>query len=301
MADGTTADPVNATAVNSAHPPDMAADRLTADFSTMKISARLPNFPVPRELRDMIYGYLLDGDYTRVQRKLDQVPQSRNHAGPKAYHFHTNILAVNNEVHKETEELLYKKNIFVVVSYQRTSFVREKEMGDLFWVPVVSKQFAIRMKLHSLRIHADPGATSLQAARSIGKEAPTESYIVLASDIKAFAVSMQIAEENSTGTGVLVVALPNMQPIVQLQSRIVDGVTYKPTRLKCQLRDTRYRAMDRNLQNSLLTPLASIISMGKKVSFTGEICDPEQTAHLKQLMGPSLVCQDALWWSVYKD
>jgi hypothetical protein len=302
MADRTMADPVNATSIKSAHPSSMAVDRLTADLSTMVINASLPNFPIPRELRDMIYGYLLDGNYTRVQRKLDQVPQNHNHAGPNAYHLHTNILAVNQEIHDEAEELLYKANTFVVVSYQRTPLVSKMERGDLLWVPIVSKKFVNGMKLHWLRIHADPGVTSLQIARSTGTEAPTESYIILAGDIKAFAVSMHIAEENTIGTGVLVVSLPiYARPLVQLQSRVVDGATYESTRLKCQLRDTRYRAMNRDLQHDLLAPLASIIGMSKKVSFTGTICDPQQTAHLKNLMGPSLVCQDALWWSTYKD
>jgi hypothetical protein len=279
--------------------PDIATSNTTPSATSTTTNIRIPNFPLPRELRDQIYGYLLDGDYTRISRGCDQVNREQMSGGkqisPNAYHFHTNILAVNREIHAETEELLYKKNTFVVVSYQRTSLAKER--GELLWVPIVSKHYAVRMKLHSLRIHADPGKTALQAAtRVTGKEVPTESYIILAGDIKAFAVSMHCLDENLNGHGVVVVAYPKSEPLIYPSGREIDGVSYEPARLVCQLRDTRYRAMDARLQNSLLAPLASILGMSKKVSFTGKICDPKQTAHLKQVMGPSLICQDAQYW-----
>ncbi|KAM0695990.1 hypothetical protein Q7P36_004473 [Cladosporium allicinum] len=268
-------------------------------ISTATTDMHLPNFPLPRELRDHIYGYLLDGDYLRVPRKFDQVPQGDTQAGPKAYHFHTNILAVNREIHHEAE-LLYKKNIFVVVSYQRPTLEQRRE--EVLWVPIVSKEHVNRMKQHSLRIHTDPGPSVIQKyALSTGTEIPVQSYIILARDIKVFAVSVHVSEENSSGAGIVIVALPNKEPQVRLAGGDEHGLFYESTRLKCQLRNTRYHTMDRALQNYLLAPLDSIIRMSKRVSFTGVISDPEQTAYLKQVMGPSLVCQDALFWSAYRE
>jgi hypothetical protein len=302
MANGTITGSAEGSSINSAQPSSMASDQFTADLSTMDINARLPNFPIPRELRDMIYTYLLDGDYTRISRRSDQITEhnlKNNLTGPKAYHFHANILAVNREIHDETKELLYKKNTFLVVSYQRPCLGNQK--GELVWVPIVSKKFVNRMTLHSLRIHTDPGLTTIKGALCSGTEMPIQSYIILARDIKAFAVGMHISEENAIGAGVIVVALPNMPLRVEVTGLGVNDVFFEPTRLKCQLRETPYRAMEGTLQNLLLAPFASIISISKKVSFTGEIRDPEQTAHLKQLMGPSLVCQDALHWALYKE
>jgi hypothetical protein len=95
----------------------MASDQLTAGLAAMDVNTRLLNFPLPRELRDHIYGYLLHSDYTRVVRERTTGPA--NGEGPfsrQAYKFHTNILAVNKVIHHETEEYLYKNNVFVVAS-----------------------------------------------------------------------------------------------------------------------------------------------------------------------------------------
>jgi hypothetical protein len=297
MADGTAAGPVNVTAT---HPSTMAADRLTADLSTMKIDVRLPNFPLPRELRDMVYTYLLDGDHTRIPRKFDQVTDQNlkhNRTGPKAYHFHTNILAVNHEIHAETEELLYKRNTFVVVSYQWPSLGVER--GDLLWVPIVSTKHVPRMTLHSLRIHVDPGAEQLQLAALTHASVPIESYIILARDIKAFCVTMHVSTESyHAAPAVLINPGARFRVTGIGRENTEDG---QPTRFKCQLRDTRYRQMDRALQNYLLAPLASVVGMSQKVSFTGTICDPQQTEHLKRVMGPTLVCLNALFWFMYEE
>jgi hypothetical protein len=64
------------------------------------------NFPLPRALRDQIYGYLLSSEHVKEGNK---------------YHFHTNILAVSKEIHDEAEPLLYKKNTFISVSYKIVS------------------------------------------------------------------------------------------------------------------------------------------------------------------------------------
>jgi hypothetical protein len=85
-----------------------------------------PNFPLPRELRDKIYSYLLEGKNVRTMRHYNKEEYASNfnnaRAGSRAYHFHTNILAVNRAVHDEAEELLYKRNIFVVLSYKWFKF-----------------------------------------------------------------------------------------------------------------------------------------------------------------------------------
>jgi hypothetical protein len=52
------------------------------------------------------------------RRYLNKSNTERPEGGLVAYKFHTNILAVNRTIRSETQELLYKRNIFVVVSYQ---------------------------------------------------------------------------------------------------------------------------------------------------------------------------------------
>jgi hypothetical protein len=98
----------------------MAEDPATPPLTEMSADMPRPNFPLPRELRDKIYGYLLDSKYTRIKRTYDaaQYKTTRDSSltGPRAYQFHTNILAVNQEIHNESKELLYKRNMFVVIS-----------------------------------------------------------------------------------------------------------------------------------------------------------------------------------------
>ena len=68
-----------------------------------------PNFPLPRELRDQIYQYLLHSDYTRVERKWkdpNATGETNDLFERKDYRFHTNILAVNHAIHDEAQDYL---------------------------------------------------------------------------------------------------------------------------------------------------------------------------------------------------
>jgi len=91
----------------------MTDKQITTALSNMSVSElppKLPNFPLPRELRDKIYGYLLDGSYTRSERGSTQSQTmaefQRHVVEENAYHFHTNLLSVNRAIHQEAEELL---------------------------------------------------------------------------------------------------------------------------------------------------------------------------------------------------
>lgn len=83
------------------------------------------NFPLPRELRDHIYSYLLDAKHTRIKRAR---------IGDRAYTFHTSILGVNREVHDEAEEYLYKHNVFVVISHQFSDAAIRASASGALWV-----------------------------------------------------------------------------------------------------------------------------------------------------------------------
>lgn len=262
----------------------------------MDIKSRLPNFPVPRELRDQIYSYLLDSSYTRIQRKHDQATHDYNKTGPRAHHFHTNILAVNHAIHEEAEELLYKSSTFVVISYQWPTLGRER--GGLFWAPIVSNKHVARMKHHSLRIHVSPGTTELDQTNV---SVPVESYIILASDMNAFAATMHARERDANGACATISTVTGQIPEVATAGIDIDGKAADPTRIRCQLRDTKYRAMNRELQNYMLAPFATVIGKSQKVTFTGPICDSQQVECLKKRMGPSLACQNAVQWHTFEE
>lgn len=120
----------------------MAEEQVTAALSDISVSglpAKIPNFPLPRELRDKIYGYLLDGDYNRLRRIITSGRTIDDHSREgNAYHFWTNVLSVNHAIREEAEEVLFKRNIFVVVSYQWLGLL--VATAALYWLPTVSKK-----------------------------------------------------------------------------------------------------------------------------------------------------------------
>lgn len=285
-------------------PVDMAEQQLTAALSDMSVSdmpPKLPNFPLPRELRDKIYGYLLDGDYTRVKRNLNrsetQTEFERLIGDEMAYHFHTNILAVNRTIHEEAEELLYKRNVFVVISYQ---WPRMLDMtGGWFWLLTVSKKHVARMTRHSLRIHASPGTNDLAAfAHETGQNSPIESRIILAKDLEAACLALLVPAANTSGPGIAVTN--SLTGVLQLQASIFNDRKARSMQLKCELRNSTYRSMSAALQQSLLTPLAVIIAPCQRVVFTGKICDVSQTENLKRAMAPTLLCRTAVFWAYFE-
>ncbi|KAI7504305.1 hypothetical protein KC367_g1137 [Hortaea werneckii] len=80
---------------------------------TMAAPPKQVNFPLPCELRDKIYGYLLRHEYTEHSKYPESSTQD---AGlPSSYKFHTSILAVNNQIGKEATEVL-RSNDFVQVT-----------------------------------------------------------------------------------------------------------------------------------------------------------------------------------------
>ena len=267
---------------------------------TSGLLAKLPNLPLPRELRDKIYGYLLDGDYTRVRREYEQeecISAIRlNQPGPRAYHFHTNILAVNRAIHEESEELLYKRNVFVVVSYQWPSL--NESRGGLYSVPVVSHTHAGRMKHHSIRLHISPGATLLKATKALsGAEIPVKSHIMLARDIDAFCYTVSVSATIAKTPFVCVVAQSDANVNLEGVHTRRQAKLGKPTQLKCEFRSTRYLSMDIVLQQRILGSLAVIISPSQRVVFTGNILDEAQTKATERIMSPTLTYLAAKWWS----
>jgi hypothetical protein len=282
----------------------MSDKQITTELSNMSVSElppKLPNFPLPRELRDKIYGYLLDGDYTRSERPTtpsQTMSEFQRHvAEDNAYQFHTNILMVNRTIHQETEELLYKRNIFVVVSYQWPDMLFVTDGS--FWLLTVSKKHTARMTRHSLRIHASPGTNALaESASQTGRKPPMESCIILAKDLEAFCFTLLVAASNTSGPCITVVTSPTGN--AQFQTGVFNNRNARSMQLKCELRDSTYRPMSAALQQDLLTPLAVVIAPSQRVAFSGNIQDLSQVASLKRTMSTTLVCRTALLWSHFE-
>lgn len=231
---------------------------------------------------------MLDSKYNRLQRKSDEdirITRYRD-SGLVAYKFHTAILAVNSTIRKEAEELMYKRNVFVVLSYQWPSQSLCGAFGGMLLVPVVSTKHVNRMQLHSLRIHHSFGPSQTP-------NTPVKSCIMLAKDLDAFSCATRAATERHQGPAVKLKFLSGFLTLEFSDVEYAKGAG----KILFDLRNTGYRSMDETLQHFLLEPLASMTCLGQRVVVKGAICNAHETAHLKQLMSPGLVSNEATFLS----
>lgn len=273
----------------------MADQELAAAMSTMTVShpppPPRPNFPLPRELRDKIHGYLLDHKYNRLKRTYDgDIDQARSKHSSQSYHFHTNILAVNRTIHNEAEKVLYEHNIFVVASHQFPSF--GTELSTMLSLPFVTERNFSRMEYHSLRVNvkvSDSTAPNNRGGRVKG-------VVLLVDHIEALCDMLARSFLYLPDRSVLLWFHPTTsRPIIrerQLPSAVMRAS------LKFELRSTKFRAMDRELQSMLLSPFVQVVYPNLQVSFIGQVCDTEQTHGLEQAMAPILNCYDARSWAL---
>ena len=252
--------------------------------------------------RSSIYSYLLDGQHVRIKRMWSRKEYEDNfdddRCGPRAYKFHTNILGVNRAINQEAEELLYKRNTFIVLSYEY--FGLGNENGGLFWLPIVSNRHAPRMKLHSVRIHVTPRTVGYRDPFLSGNGS-MHSAIFLARDLEVFCLIMTTAAYS--------LRQPNLAVTLHRDTANVPAIIppaeshtsrLAAPQFKCELRDTKYRRIDAATQRQILAPMARILAPSQRVSFKGIVCDFEKVESLKQTMSPTLTCFPAFKWGFFE-
>lgn len=284
----------------------MADQQLTAAMSAVAVndppSTPRPDSPLPRELRDQVYGYLLDNKYTRVKRTFKPISmQALSDRGSKADHFHTNILAVNRAINDEAEKLLHERNIFIVASYQCP--LLSKQIRDQVYVPIVTERHVCRMRHHSLRIQFKvQGFTSCLAADGnfLNDKSPdrTDSAIFLVDHMEKFGNLLKMRFTTSPNQSVEIDALDGSSTPKIVKRPAPVSHDLKPPRLLLDLRETKFRTMDRSLQSQLLAPFSGAPSHSPKISFTGSIRDLQETIRIQKTIGSSLVCTDAMSWTL---
>ena len=270
-------------------------------------SKKRANFPLPRELRDQIYQYLLHSDYTRVERKWKSTLADKSNGifERQGYYFHTNILGVNRAIHDEAREYLYKNNIFVVASADWFHADGDSFFTVNTYTPVVTETKAARMKHHSLRLHVAKGNGELvlRQNRDPSKDSikiPTQSIVLLLKDLDALLttlrthVSQRLAftlmiEDNDTPS----------RPRFELVGMIAgENKVPKPTRFKVQFLDTPWRKQDADTQRNTLASLRDFHCASMRVTIDGVLPEHAHYAELvKDTMGTSLLSPMANDWN----
>lgn len=265
----------------------------------------LPNLPLPRELRDQIYGYLLDSAYTRVKRPEDGLDEHNKYYTLQSYKFETAILAVNREIHGEAEEYLYKNNIFIVASLAWPGFATG-EFGGMLWVPLVNAKNVAKMKHYTLRLHFTPSrdVRNPMPDNRAGDKAHMETFLLLEKDFHAFCNTMRYHVGFLSGFTIAIADEgPDGSVVAGFGGTIPDRYkAIKPANMKIQLRDTPFRTTDAAFQGRLMDVLGKISCASMRVSVTGDlrVADPGYIRHLKGVMGPVLLSRHAAMWANFE-
>jgi hypothetical protein len=284
-----------------------------------------PNFPLPRELRDHIYSYLLDSVYTRVTRLRDA--KSVDDRAGQGYQFHTSILGVNHAIHDEgqcintllfgfrrillilrkAEDYLHKNNVFVVASFEWPDFDAVENgrptYSQQLISPIVTDKHAARMKQHTLRLHITKNMDPLTARAPTGRpnKIPLHSILLVANDFRAFCFSWRHRLGALGGFAIEVEDRNLPTGRLRLLGVNTSGQKYKSPSLKIEFRDTSFRVADGALQRDLLGPLKGILCPSLQVSLKGVLRLPAELhiQNLKDTMGPNVISDQALTWHFF--
>jgi hypothetical protein len=273
--------------------PSAAFDVAVSRMASLAIASRKrptrTNFPLPRELRDQIYRYLLHSDYTRVERKWTgnlAASESNDIFERKGYKFHTNILAVNRAIHDEAQDYLYKNNIFVVA----TANWFDADGDSLFtfnsYIPVVTESKVARMRHHSIRMHVTKGV-----------KAPTQSCLLLLKDLDALIVTLRFHASQR-----LAFALMMEDDLTSSRYRFmpvgIDGLAnkaIKSSHFKVHFFNTPWHKTDVNTQRNVLDSLCEFNSNSMRVTIDGILAETIIHAQRAQdMMGAALISPLAL-------
>ncbi|KAF7192688.1 hypothetical protein HII31_05960 [Pseudocercospora fuligena] len=145
----------------------------------------ITNFRLPRELRDHVYAYLLDGENTAYVPEHGEATHStdyNNHHGEShAYKFHLEILRVNKTIGKEASEIFQKRNQFVLVSYRTHHPLYFTIPMQAFNVPIVKEFGGARPKIHAFAVGIH--WKHMSAGLRVGDEPEQGAYLMLLRDL----------------------------------------------------------------------------------------------------------------------
>lgn len=249
------------------------------------------NFPLPRELRDQIYGYLLDSKYTRVKR---------DNVGDRAYKYHLSVLGVNREIHDEAAEYLYnyKNNAFMVVRHPPAHWDSALMPP---WIPLVAELGNRPMRYHSLEVTFVPNSHSPHSVTRMG------AWLLLANDIDMYfsEITRYIHRKmaHCEAQTPMLVLCQNGSLIDRHVDK--DGSVLLPHFLGVEFGSHRFHKATTEFQSSIISRLRSVSTPGLVVEVCGSMIKTpslgESSSSPDSSPISSLVCSPALVWRMFLD
>lgn len=263
------------------------------------------NLPIPRELRDQVYGYLLNTAYTRVTRHQDGLCHFQDCHTCPAYKFHTKILLVCRTIHDEAEEYLYANGDFILARFEWPRSA-PKPLGELMWVPLVTAKHADSMRHHSVQLDFQKNLQERDQAEDTSKE----SFLLLLDDLGALCNVMRYRLKSLSGFSITLSDASTQSPSIPgTNGNVVPSIlgvnglvgtnsldVLKPPSLSIQFLGSKLAARAFLVQQTALDSLREISCGGLQMAILGCLADLETIRRLNDAMGPVLISKDANRW-----
>ncbi|PPJ50096.1 hypothetical protein CBER1_05069 [Cercospora berteroae] len=227
----------------------------------------LSNFPLPRELRDQIYEYLLVGEHAQFEPNMDQVraePNTSQHRDEneeaRAYDLETAILAVNKAIHQEAIEVFHNKNDFILVT---VAWGSAPLYGAVFQLPVITLQqkHVENFKSHACHVEfrcTREGQESIEPGVSLITLAQDLPHVVNMMKWLTFGLSWDMETIPNGGGSEIWQHTPSVHDTIQISVMVVT-------------RSSKYRNQDQFITRPAQNPLLKkVLSHIKPMVFPGQ-------------------------------
>ncbi|KAK5111402.1 hypothetical protein LTR85_012176 [Meristemomyces frigidus] len=260
-----------------------------------------PNLPLPRELRDHIYGYLLNHESVQAppyhsraegERGIRSELNLRDKSVVHTYRFHTNTIAVDKTIRQEAEQELHRTNIFVVVSWVWPNLGNTLHAFDL---PIISENQSVIARFHhfALRLHLRDRTPKSK----LGSAGHVQSLLMLHSDLPILCRTLRYV----SATVPLPISIFSKAAYTPDHEQLV--FTNKNARAQRSMISLSSRSSHADTvakQAALLAPLEAMCIGGQKITVTGafEDLEGEGTMHDANRRLQALAAPECVWIKV---
>ncbi|CZT23080.1 uncharacterized protein RCC_08790 [Ramularia collo-cygni] len=258
------------------------APSTSSDMATLSKPPPRPlmrNFPLPRELRDHIYGYLLHADHAPHNNiPITHLPATPTFGRP--YSFSLEILRVNKKVGGEARETLHTPNTFITITTQYSILVGILQDVQ-FPCVVVSNDELGRFKHASMHVDVVPDFNHKHPYfRPV-------HFVILLRDLKLFCSIFQWF-------------LYSRNPRKGINSSTQAGVWPVGISIRFTLKRTEYSLQTAQRDERLLTPFRNCTSDNLKVFVVDYACDQKFVRSLLSRMTEELGSETPIAWQVLR-
>ncbi|KAK3715118.1 hypothetical protein LTR37_007328 [Vermiconidia calcicola] len=280
-----------------------ALDQATENFDDLgpgdqgSVSPQEPmaNFPLPRELRDEIYSYLLDArnvEYTPLPEQDTKHSEAYSLRSGRAhtYDFCTALLRVNKTLGDEAKQQLYSKSAFVKIDFDMPGFHQLLHLAN---VPVLAEANIEHFPHFALKVDllwkTPPWVKLCEYLHELTPSHDRGSVLMLTQDFRRFCEMLKYQCQFTSPRCVYV----NTSAGLEVKPVVVE-VSEPPT-IKVTCRTTVLTALSDQHQAALLNDLRTVTGAGYKLTISG-FADHALSRAVKESMSPRIIWVRAMEW-----